>query len=127
MDVKVNKKRDPGDKTTRIQEANRRILLEAALDVFSAYGFRGTTIDQIAEKAGMSKPNLLYYFKRKQDIYAARTRSARRSGRGASPLHYPQDRHVIQKARSLAPVRQRNPAWCPRDQSVPDDIAESAG
>ena len=31
MDVKVNKKRDPGDKTTRIQEANRRILLEAAL------------------------------------------------------------------------------------------------
>lgn len=71
MDVKVNKKRDPGDKTTRIQEANRRILLEAALDVFSAYGFRGTTIDQIAEKAGMSKPNLLYYFKRKQDIYVS--------------------------------------------------------
>jgi TetR/AcrR family transcriptional regulator len=71
MDVKVNRKKDAGDKTTRIQEANRRILLEAALEVFSAYGFRGTTIDQIAEKAGMSKPNLLYYFKRKQDIYVA--------------------------------------------------------
>lgn len=71
MQMSVNKKRDPGDKTTRIQEANRRIILEAALDVFSAYGFRGTTIDQIAEKAGMSKPNLLYYFKRKQDIYVS--------------------------------------------------------
>jgi TetR/AcrR family transcriptional regulator len=56
-------------KTTRIQEINRGIILEAALEVFSAYGFRGSTIDQIAEKAGMSKPNLLYYFPRKEDIY----------------------------------------------------------
>ncbi|MGB8817869.1 MAG: TetR family transcriptional regulator C-terminal domain-containing protein [Rhizobiaceae bacterium] len=71
MDVSATKKRDSGDKTTRIQEVNRRIILEAALDVFSTYGFRGSTIDQIAEKAGMSKPNLLYYFKRKQDIYVS--------------------------------------------------------
>jgi len=56
-------------KTTRIQEINRGIILQAALDVFSTYGFRGSTIDQIAEKAGMSKPNLLYYFPRKKDIY----------------------------------------------------------
>ncbi|MEO4041665.1 TetR family transcriptional regulator C-terminal domain-containing protein [Hoeflea sp. CAU 1731] len=56
-------------KTTRIQEINRGIILDAALEVFSAYGFRGTTIDQIAEKAGMSKPNLLYYFPRKEEIY----------------------------------------------------------
>jgi TetR/AcrR family transcriptional regulator len=60
-----------GEKSTRIQEANRGIILDAALEVFSAYGFRGTTIDQIAAKADMSKPNLLYYFKRKDDIYAA--------------------------------------------------------
>ena len=71
MDVTVNTRKDAGDKPTRIQEINRRIILEAALDVFSAYGFRGSTIDQIAEKSGMSKPNLLYYFKRKQDIYVA--------------------------------------------------------
>ncbi len=71
MDVTVNTRKDAGDKTTRIQEINRRIILEAALDVFSAYGFRGSTIDQISEKSGMSKPNLLYYFKRKQDIYVA--------------------------------------------------------
>ncbi|RCS25183.1 HTH-type transcriptional regulator RutR [Phyllobacterium salinisoli] len=55
--------------TTRIQGINRRIILDAALEVFSAYGFRGSTIDQIAAKAGMSKPNLLYYFPRKQNIY----------------------------------------------------------
>lgn len=57
------------NKRTRIQGINRGIILEAALEMFSTYGFRGTTIDQIAEKAGMSKPNLLYYFPRKEDIY----------------------------------------------------------
>jgi TetR/AcrR family transcriptional regulator len=54
---------------SRIQEANRKAILEAALDVFATSGFRGATIDQIATKAGMSKPNLLYYFKSKQQIY----------------------------------------------------------
>lgn len=56
---------------TRIQEINRQVILEAALEVFSTYGYRGSTIDQIAGKAGMSKPNLLYYFRRKADIYRA--------------------------------------------------------
>ncbi|GGE23984.1 TetR family transcriptional regulator [Aureimonas endophytica] len=56
---------------TRIQGINRALILDAALEVFSAHGFRGSTLDEIAAKAGMSKPNLLYYFKRKQDIYEA--------------------------------------------------------
>lgn len=54
---------------TRIQREKQDIILEAALDVFSQHGFRGATIDQIAEAAGMSKPNLLYYFRRKEDIH----------------------------------------------------------
>ena len=54
---------------TRIQREKREIILEAALDVFSSHGFRGATIDQIAEAAGMSKPNLLYYFKTKEAIF----------------------------------------------------------
>jgi len=54
---------------TRIQREKQDIILEAALDVFSAHGFRGATIDQIADAAGMSKPNLLYYFPRKEDIH----------------------------------------------------------
>lgn len=65
-------KKKAGEKVrTRIQETNRRIILDAALDIFSVHGFRGSTIDQIAAKAGMSKPNLLYYFKKKQDIYVS--------------------------------------------------------
>ncbi|MBP0439237.1 TetR family transcriptional regulator C-terminal domain-containing protein [Tianweitania sediminis] len=56
---------------TRIQAAKREAILEAALDCFSRLGFRGATIDAIASAAGMSKPNLLYYFRRKEDVYAA--------------------------------------------------------
>lgn len=54
---------------TRIQREKQDVILEAALDVFSLHGFRGATIDQIAEVAGMSKPNLLYYFPRKEEIH----------------------------------------------------------
>ncbi|MDE2383517.1 MAG: TetR family transcriptional regulator C-terminal domain-containing protein [Alphaproteobacteria bacterium] len=56
---------------SRIQHQNRAVILSAALDVFSAYGYRGSTVDQIAAKAGLSKPNLLYYFRRKEEIYVA--------------------------------------------------------
>ncbi|MCF6231577.1 MAG: TetR/AcrR family transcriptional regulator [Rhodobacteraceae bacterium] len=56
---------------TRIQQKNRAAILEAALDVFSAHGFRGATIDQIAIAAGLSKPNLLYYFTSKEAIHTA--------------------------------------------------------
>ncbi|MHB2264253.1 TetR family transcriptional regulator C-terminal domain-containing protein [Aliihoeflea sp. PC F10.4] len=54
---------------TRIQTEKRQIILNAALDVFSQHGFRGATIDQIADSAGMSKPNLLYYFRSKEEIF----------------------------------------------------------
>lgn len=56
---------------TRIQQKNSLTILEAALDVFSAHGFRGATLDQIAEGAGLSKPNLLYYFASKEAIHQA--------------------------------------------------------
>jgi TetR/AcrR family transcriptional regulator len=56
---------------TRIQAQNNEIILAAALEVFSNFGFRGSTVDQIAQRANMSKPNLLYYFRRKEDIYVA--------------------------------------------------------
>ena len=54
---------------TRIQKKNREAILNAALDVFSAEGFRGATLDQIANAAGLSKPNVLYYFASKEAIY----------------------------------------------------------
>ena len=56
---------------TRIQRAKRETILEAGLDVFSEAGFRGATLDRIAQAAGLSKPNLLYYYPSKEAIYEA--------------------------------------------------------
>lgn len=43
--------------------------MDAALNVFSQHGYRGATLDQIAGEAGLSKPNILYYFDGKEDIH----------------------------------------------------------
>jgi len=56
---------------SRIQKQNRATILEAALNVFSTHGFRGATLDQIAQDAGLSKPNILYYFDGKEAIHVA--------------------------------------------------------
>ncbi|MEO5614875.1 MAG: TetR family transcriptional regulator C-terminal domain-containing protein [Cypionkella sp.] len=56
---------------TRIQARNSNTILDAALDVFSQQGFRGATLDQIADVAGLSKPNLLYYFPSKEAVHTA--------------------------------------------------------
>ncbi len=56
---------------TRIQRDRRGRILEAGLGVFSTEGYAGATVDGIARAAGLSKPNLLYYFASKEAIYRA--------------------------------------------------------
>jgi TetR/AcrR family transcriptional regulator len=56
---------------TRIGEANTGRILDAALPVFARHGFTGARVDRIAEAAGMSKANLLYYFRTKEALYLA--------------------------------------------------------
>ncbi len=62
---------DPASKPSLIQQRNRKRILDAALDVFSRHGFRGSTLDQIAAAAGLSKPNILYYFSGKEEIHVS--------------------------------------------------------
>ena len=56
---------------SRIGEINSERILDAALGVFAHHGFSGARLDEIAEAAGMSKPNLLYYFRSKDELYRA--------------------------------------------------------
>ncbi|KMY85835.1 Transcriptional regulator RutR of pyrimidine catabolism (TetR family) [Candidatus Paraburkholderia calva] len=51
-------------------DEKRRIILTAALVQFSTYGFHGTSVDQIVERADVSKGNLLYYFRNKEELYS---------------------------------------------------------
>lgn len=43
-------------------------ILDATVQCLARYGFSGTTMDLIAEEAGVSKGTLTYYFKNKDDI-----------------------------------------------------------
>ena len=56
---------------TRIQKLSRSRIVAAATEVFARHGFRGATLDDIAEQAGMSKTNILYYFASKDVVYRA--------------------------------------------------------
>jgi AcrR family transcriptional regulator len=49
----------------------RRQILEAAEQRFRAYGYRKTTMAEIAEDTGMSAANLYRYFESKEDIAAS--------------------------------------------------------
>ncbi|SUZ30831.1 HTH-type transcriptional regulator RutR [Roseibaca ekhonensis] len=56
-------------KVTRIQRQKREVILAAALEAFAEDGLRGATLEKIADKAGMSKPHVVYYFGSKDAIY----------------------------------------------------------
>ncbi|QKV19853.1 TetR/AcrR family transcriptional regulator [Oricola thermophila] len=49
----------------------REIILAAAVDVFLNYGFRKTSMDDIARAAGMSRPALYQVFRNKTEIFRA--------------------------------------------------------
>ncbi|CUH66313.1 Rut operon repressor [Thalassovita gelatinovora] len=65
----MNDATKPVKKPSRIQLRNRKRILDAALAVFSQHGYRGATLDQIADASGLSKPNILYYFDGKEAIH----------------------------------------------------------
>ncbi|MEI2820429.1 MAG: helix-turn-helix domain-containing protein [Marmoricola sp.] len=53
------------------RRARRTQLLGAALEVFSAQGYHAAAMDEIAERAGVSKPVLYQHFPGKLDLYLA--------------------------------------------------------
>lgn len=53
------------------RKARRALLLEAALEVFVAHGYHAAAMDEIADRAGVSKPVLYQHFPGKLDLYLA--------------------------------------------------------
>lgn len=63
----------PAERKPLRRSASRRALeqkiLEAAEIIFAEQGFSGASLEAIADKAGLSKQNMLYYFSSKEDLY----------------------------------------------------------
>lgn len=60
----------PSDAMEQKKSAQKRQqLLNAALDVFSIYGFNGASLEEIAQLAEMHKSNIFYYYENKEALY----------------------------------------------------------
>ncbi len=66
---KTRVKPEPGARRRKKFDDKRQHILDIALSIFSQYSFHGTTIEQIATSADISKTNLFYYFKSKEVLY----------------------------------------------------------
>src|SRR5215468_10811109 len=63
---------DARPRGTRLPRSQRRRqLLDAALEVFVSQGYHAAAMDDIAERAGVSKPVLYQHFPGKLDLYLA--------------------------------------------------------
>lgn len=58
-------------KRSRRKDDKKSAILDAALDIFVDFSFHGASLDKIAEHAGISKGNLIYYFNSKEELYLA--------------------------------------------------------
>ncbi|MEV4257168.1 TetR family transcriptional regulator [Spirillospora sp. NPDC049652] len=67
-------------------ERSKRLLLDAALEEFSAKGYAGARVQDIADRAGVNKQLISYYYGGKAGLYAAIGRSwAEREAEFATP------------------------------------------
>jgi len=59
-------------KKQRLSGAERRVqLMEVGRSVFASHGYEATSIKEIAQKAGVSKPIVYEHFGAKEGLYAA--------------------------------------------------------
>lgn len=60
---------DAGKPAGRIRQKNEELILTAAAEEFARYGYKGTSMNAIALRAGLPKANLHYYFNSKLGLY----------------------------------------------------------
>ena len=58
-------------KIGKIRDHNFQIILEAAEHEFAQFGYKGASIQKIADRAGLPKANIHYYFSSKEKLYLA--------------------------------------------------------
>jgi len=62
---------DESNKPRLPRDERRALLLSAALEVFTAAGYHSAAMDEIADRANVSKPVLYQHFPSKLDLYLA--------------------------------------------------------
>ena len=87
--------RPAGTDRDAVRGQRRREIIQAAFEVFAERGFRGASLDQLAQRVGLTKAGLLHYFPSKEHLLVAvlqeRDRDSAsvgiRNDHDADPLH----------------------------------------
>ena len=80
----------------RLDDPRQAAILTSAFEAFATYGFRKTSMDDIAKGAGMSRPAVYLHYKNKQDIVRRLTQA-----------HYDEKTAAVAKAlQGKGPVEQ---------------------
>jgi AcrR family transcriptional regulator len=68
-------------------ETRRRRILEAALDTFVRFGFRKTSMEEVARAAGLSRQGLYLHYPTKEELFRAAVAHLLESGHAAVAGH----------------------------------------
>jgi AcrR family transcriptional regulator len=58
------------------EKNKEKLILDAAIGLFTAQGFAATRMEDVAKKAGISKGLTYFYYKNKEDLFMALTKKA---------------------------------------------------
>ena len=101
----TQRQREPGTRSRMSAADRREVILDAARTAFADTGYHETSLDAVAERAGVSKALLYEHFSSKRELYVAmlemhvhelveriserRRRRASRESRGCGPASRP--------------------------------------
>jgi AcrR family transcriptional regulator len=96
--MKGASERPEGLRQRKRRETSERII-EKGLKLFVKHGYEATTLDAIAEAAGISRRTFFYYFKSKEDVLLAAHDSGFREALKPSMLDEPPDQAPVDAVR----------------------------
>jgi len=77
-------------------------IFQAALKLFARYGFKKTTVEDVAVEVGMTKSNLYFYVANKRDLYEQTVSNALREWRDSVALAISEKEDVVEKFAVMA-------------------------
>lgn len=77
-------------------------LFDVALELFSIYGYKKTTVDDVAQRLSMSKGNLYFYVKNKRDLYEKTINHALVRWKAHVAMEMEREEDLVQRFRTMA-------------------------
>jgi TetR/AcrR family transcriptional regulator len=91
-----------GDISMQNKSKKYENLFETALELFAVYGYKKTTVDDVAGKLSMTKGNLYFYVKNKKDLYEKTVNYALNQWKTAAENAMTTEHDMVSKFRVMA-------------------------